>query len=58
MRPEGALVVDKAPTVEDHRLHRMARSDSPPLWGLCGGVINALSDAACLKHPRNKAPVI
>jgi len=55
---EVELLVDKARTVEDHCLHRMARSDYPHVWVLFGGFINDLSDAEFLKHPRNKAQVI
>ena len=53
MRHAGALWVDEAEAVEDHRLDGMACGHHPHCRVLLGGFINDLGDAKLFKHARD-----
>src|SRR5205823_3362489 len=58
MGHEGALLVEKAQTVEDHGCDRMAGGHKTHFRvGLCR-FINDLRDAECFKHPRDQTQMI
>jgi hypothetical protein len=58
MWDEGALLVEKAQTVEYHGLDRMACGDNAHCRVLLGGLVHDLGDAEVFTHARDKAKVI
>ena len=57
-RDEGALVGEKAQTVEPHGCDRMAGGPNPHGWVVLGGSIKDVRDAECCTHARDQTHVI